>query len=60
TNDVSSFDWNGEQNIFHIVSTSTPTALTISELMNKSGQDEDIIDAITGLSCSWTTQTSNC
>ncbi|KAL7726262.1 hypothetical protein ACLKA6_008442 [Drosophila palustris] len=47
-------------NIFHIVSTSTPTALTISELMNKSGQDEDIIDAITGLSCSWTTQTSNC
>ncbi|XP_017467975.1 PREDICTED: uncharacterized protein LOC108360273 isoform X2 [Rhagoletis zephyria] len=36
------FDDNGEQNIFQIISHSTPSSLTISEIAKKSAQDEEI------------------
>jgi len=44
-----SFDWGGEENIFHMISISTPTSLNISEISEMSTRDEEVLDAITCL-----------
>lgn len=60
-NNPSSFDWKGDQNILHVVSMSTPSALSITEISDKSCMDEDIVDAVMCLNKnSWTDATTNC
>jgi len=43
------FDLGGEENIFHMISISSPTYLNISEISEKSTRDEEILDAIPSL-----------
>jgi len=55
-----SFDWQGEKNIFHIVSNSIPVSLSISEIAESSTHDEGIMDAMTCLKeDSWKLATSS-
>ncbi|XP_046865646.1 uncharacterized protein LOC124459908 [Drosophila willistoni] len=54
------FDWQDEQIIFQIVAKGVSKSLTISEIMEKSMQDEEIIDAMTYLSTnSWEANSSS-
>ncbi|XP_050337769.1 uncharacterized protein K02A2.6-like [Bactrocera neohumeralis] len=55
-----SFGDNVEKSIFHIISNSTPTALTISEISEKGSRDEEMIEAMEYIKCdSWPSNTIN-
>lgn len=57
---TNSFDENCEDNIFHILTNSTPSPLTITLIANKSAEDEEIVNNIKHISTeSWDEDKSN-